>query len=157
MNIQEATINDIEILATHHRKMFEEIWEGKNLSMKESRARELEAAYREKITKQIPEGICFAWVVKDKIKTVASGAITIVSLVPVPSDFNHKVAYLHSMYTEKAHRNKKYAQKIVDRAIKYCQLNGISRVILNASDAGRPIYEKMGFVTSPETMRLFIK
>ncbi|MFO7666608.1 MAG: GNAT family N-acetyltransferase [Desulfobacterales bacterium] len=157
MNIQDATIDDIQTLAVHHRKMFEEIWEQKGLGIDKARAKELESAYREKVLKQLPEGICKAWVIKNGNEIIASGAITIVSLVPVPSDINHKIGYLHSMYTEKAYRNQKYAQQIIDKAIQYCTQNGIGRVLLNASNAGRPIYEKIGFVSSPETMRLFIK
>ncbi|MBW2199680.1 MAG: GNAT family N-acetyltransferase [Deltaproteobacteria bacterium] len=157
MKLQYATIDDVKMLAIHHRKMFEEIWEQKSQKIEKARAQELEAAYSEKIIKQIPEGTCIAWVVKNDNQIVASGAISIVSFVPVPNDTNHNIAYLHSMYTEKGYRHQKCAQKIVDRAIHYCQKNGINRVVLNASDAGKPIYEKLGFVSSPETMRLFIK
>ena len=32
MNVQEATLDDLKILAVHHRKMFEEIWEQKRLN-----------------------------------------------------------------------------------------------------------------------------
>jgi GNAT superfamily N-acetyltransferase len=157
MNLQDATIDDIQILSVHHRKMFEEIWEQKGLRIEKARSQELESAYREKIEKQIPEGTCRAWVVKNDKQIIASGAITIVSFVPVPADINHNIAYLHSVYTEKAYRQQRCAQKIVDRAIQYCQQNGIKRVILNASDAGKPIYEKSGFVSSHETMRFFIQ
>ncbi len=157
MNLQDATIEDIRILSIHHRKMFEEIWEHKGQKIEKARAQKIEDAYYEKIEKQIQKGTCIAWVVKNDNQIIASGAITIVSFVPVPNDTNHNIAYLHSMYTEKGYRNQKYAQKIVDRAIHYCQKKGINRVVLNASDAGKPIYEKLGFVSSPETMRLFIK
>ena len=157
MNLQYATIDDIGILAIHHRKMFEEIWEHKGQKIEKDRAHELEAAYCKKIEKQISEGSCRAWVVKNGNQVIASGAITIVSFVPVPSDGNHNIAYLHSMYTEKNYRNQKCAQKIIEKAIHYCKGNGINRVVLNASDAGKAIYEKSGFVPSPETMRLFIK
>ena len=44
MNLQEATIDDIQILSIHHRKMFEEIWEEKGLEIEKARARELESA-----------------------------------------------------------------------------------------------------------------
>ncbi|MBU1341168.1 MAG: GNAT family N-acetyltransferase [Proteobacteria bacterium] len=157
MNVRDATLDDVQILAKHHKKMFQEIWEQKGLRIEINRAQELEFAYIDKISKQIPEGVCKAWVIENDDEILASGAITIVSFVPVPSDLGHNIAYLHSMYTKKTHRQKKCAQKIVDRAIQYCQENGISRMLLNASDAGKPIYEKAGFVSSPETMRLFIK
>ena len=157
MNVREASLDDIQILAIHHRKMFEEIWQQKGLRIEIGRAKELESAYIDKITKQIPEGVCKAWVIRNDDEIIASGAITVVSYAPIPSDLNHNIAFLHSMYTEKSHRQKKCAQKIVERAIQYCQENGISRILLNTSDAGKPIYEKAGFVSSPETMRLFIK
>ncbi|MBU1053306.1 MAG: GNAT family N-acetyltransferase [Proteobacteria bacterium] len=137
--------------------MFEEIWEQKGLKIEIAKTKELESAYADKIIKQIPEGVCKAWVIKNDDEIIASGAITVLSFVPVPSDLSHNIAYLHSMYTEKSHRQNKCAQMIVDRAIQYCKKNGIRRVILNASDAGKPIYEKAGFISSPETMRLFIK
>ena len=157
MDLQEATIDDIHILATHHRRMFGEIWEQKGLAMEKTISQELESAYSDKITEQLPAGICKAWVIKSDNTIIASGAITIVSLVPIPPDMNHRIAHLHSMYTEKAYRNKKCAQQIVDSALRYCRQNRINRVTLNASDAGRPIYEKIGFVSSPDTMRIFIK
>jgi GNAT superfamily N-acetyltransferase len=155
--IQEATCDDIKQLAIHHRKMFEEIWEKKGEKLEVDKAQEIEERYSEKLEKQITEGTCKAWVVKDGNQLVASGAISVVSFVPVPYDTNHNIAYLHSMYTEKEFRGRKYAQQIIERAIQYCKEHGISRVILNASDAGKPIYEKSGFMSSPETMRLFIK
>jgi GNAT superfamily N-acetyltransferase len=122
-----------------------------------AKAQEIEKAYSEKLEKEIRGGSCEAWVIKNGNRLVASGAISIVSFVPIPNDTNHNIAYLHSMYTEKDFRGRKYAQQIIERAIQYCKENGINRVILNASDAGKPIYEKLGFVSLPEMMRLFIK
>ena len=157
MNLQEATSDDIRQLAIHHRKMFEEIWEQKGQKIEVTKAQEIEKAYSRKLEKEIPGGTCKAWVVKNGNEVMASGGITIVSSVPVPGDTNHKVAYLHSMYTEKEYRGRNYAQQIIHTAIQYCKDNGINRVVLNASDAGKPIYERIGFVSSPDAMRLFIK
>ncbi|MDY7032405.1 MAG: hypothetical protein SVY10_10940 [Thermodesulfobacteriota bacterium] len=91
MNVQEADLDDIPILAVHHRKMFEEIWEQKGLRIEIVIAKELESAYLKKITKQIPEGLCKAWIIKHDDQIIASGAITIVTFVPVPSDLNHNM------------------------------------------------------------------
>lgn len=157
MIVQDATIDDVQILATHYRKMFEEIFEQKGLRIETDKAKELESAYIDKIAKQIPEGVCKTWIIRESDQVIASGAITVVSLVPVPSDLSHRIAYLHSIYTENSHRRRGCAQKIVNRAIQYCQVNGIRRVLINASDAGKPLYEKAGFRPLPETMSLFIK
>jgi GNAT superfamily N-acetyltransferase len=157
MNIQEAIYDDIKQLAIHHRKMLEEIWEKKGQKLETTQAQEIEKIYAEKLEKQIPAGSCKAWIFKNGNQLVASGAISIVSFVPVPNDTNHFIAYLHSIYTEKDFRGRKLVQQIVEKAIQYCKKNGINRIILNASDAGKPIYEKSGFVVTPNAMRLFIK
>jgi GNAT superfamily N-acetyltransferase len=117
----------------------------------------LEKGYIEKMKRELTDGSCKAWVIEDGNKIVASGAVSIVSFVPTPKDLFFKVAYLHSMYTEKAYRNRQCAQRIIKIALQYCKNNGLKRIILNASDAGRPKYEKLGFQTSPDTMRLLLK
>jgi GNAT superfamily N-acetyltransferase len=155
--LREATEQDIPQLSIHHRKMFEEIWEKKGQQIGNSASIEIEQAYLRKLSKELPAGSCRSWLIENGNQIVASGAITIVSLVPTPNDFSPKVAYLHSMYTEKGLRGKNFADCIVRKAIEYCKAEGIRRVILNASEAGRPIYERIGFTASPEMMRIFIE
>ena len=157
MHFREATGKDIPQLAIHHRKMFEEIWGKKGEMIEASKSERMEEVYRLKLEQQFIDGTCKAWVIENNKSLMASGAITIISYVPTPDDFSHRVAYLHSMYTEKAFRNNRFANRIVERIIEFCKKNGIKRVILNASEAGKPIYERIGFRSAPETMRLFIE
>lgn len=155
--LREASTTDISVMAVHHRKMFEEIWERKSEHLESEKAEEIEQAYTQKLETEMKSGICKAWVIEDKGKIVSSGAITLVSFVPNPSDLSCKVAYLHSMYTEKPHRNKKYAQRIIYNVMTHCKSHGIKRILLNASDDGKPVYQKIGFRSAPDTMRLFIE
>lgn len=155
-HIREASENDISFMATHHKEMFKEIWEQKGEHLDTERASEVENAYAHKLAMEMGGGICKAWVVEDEGRIISSGAITFISLAPNPSDLSSKVAYLHSMYTEKSHRNRKHAQRIVNTMIEYCRANGIKRILLNASDAGKPVYQKIGFRSAPDTMRLLV-
>jgi N-acetylglutamate synthase-like GNAT family acetyltransferase len=157
ISLREATERDIPRLGVHHRKMFEEILKKKGESTDPSIPKALERAYAKKLKQELTDGSCKAWVIEHKNRIVASGAITIASLVPTPKDLSSSVAYLHSMYTEKGYRNKYFANFIVQRAIRFCRDNGIKRIFLNASEAGRPIYQKLGFCTAPEMMRLSIE
>lgn len=157
MNLREALSSDISTMAEHHKKMFEEIWEQKGEHLGTVIAGEIKKAYTQKLETEMDCGICKAWVVESKGEIVSSGAITFVSFVPNPYDLSSKVAYLHSIYTKKSHRNKKCAQRIISNAIRYCSSLGINRIILNASDAGKPIYHKIGFRSAPETMKLLIE
>ena len=157
MNLREASGSDISMMAKHHRTMFEEIWkqQGEHLEAKKSIA--IEKAYAKKLETELESGICKAWIIEYEGKIIASGAVTFVSFVPNPSDLSPRVAYLHSMYTEKSHRNKKCAQQIIQKIIDHCKSKGVRRITLNASDAGKPIYEKIGFHYAPNTMGLFIE
>ncbi|MCP4024089.1 MAG: GNAT family N-acetyltransferase [Desulfobacteraceae bacterium] len=157
MNIYEATTKDIGRMARHHAKMFEEISEKNSRIIEAKRLKKIEKAYAKKLEEQMPVGACKAWVMKEDSRIVASGAMTICSFVPGPADLNDQVAYLHSIYTDKNFRGRRCANTIVEEMIKHCKENRINRMVLNASEAAKPIYENLGFVSSPDTMRLFIK
>ncbi len=154
--IQEATIRDIPLLAVHHRKMFAEIWEQKGQQLDPDTARQLETAYTRKLKEQIPAKTCKVWLIMDGCKCVASGGVSMLSFVPVPADLNSEIGFIHSIFTEKEFRGRKYARRILDKALEFCRQNGIKRVFLNASEAGRPIYEKIGFSPSRETMIMLL-
>lgn len=154
--IQLATHNDIPTLVTHHHKMFKEIWEFRGLEIIDQKMEDMDKAYTEKLHKEIGNGECIAWVIKNDDKIVASGAVSFVSMVPTPDDSSAMVAYVHSIYTDHENRNKGYCRQIVMTAIKHCKSKGVKRMILNASEEGRPIYEDIGFKLSENSMRLFI-
>lgn len=154
--VREASPRDIPVLAAHHSRMFAEIWQQNGESLDPRRAVALEEAYAAKLAADLATGICRAWVIEDRGGIVASGAISIASLVPTPADLSPKVAYLHSIYTEKPYRGRKYAQAIVLTILEFCRVYGIRRLMLNASDAGRSVYEKLGFRPVADMMRLAI-
>lgn len=58
-----------------------------------------------------------------------------------------------NVYTEPAQRGQGLARRLVAMALDYCRAEGIPMAALHASDAGRPIYEAMGFSETGE-MRL---
>ena len=157
MMIEAAGLADIPVLSSHHCKMFQEMWTLKGQSIDKTGLRALESGYRKKLEKEMPDGSCRVWVAKAEGQIIASGAMSLVSVAPVPGDSNRLVGYLHSIYTDPSHRHRHCARQIVERAIRVCRELGIRRILLSASDAGRPIYEQLGFVAVPDAMRLFIK
>ena len=149
-----ATPEDIPILVNHHRKMFEEIREKTGNPADPAALAALEKEYSGKLSREIPCGACIAWVVQIGDSIVSSGAISIVSYVPVPHDLSSRIAFLHSIYTGPEYRHRHYARRITQAAADYCRHAGIKRLYLFASDAGRPVYEKAGFVPVPNMMLL---
>jgi GNAT superfamily N-acetyltransferase len=49
------------------------------------------------------------------------------------------------MYTEPGFRRKGVAKLIAETAIEWCRNHGYERINLDASEAGKPLYEKLGF------------
>jgi GNAT superfamily N-acetyltransferase len=155
--LRQASIDDIPMLVSHHRRMFEEILKSRNEPFTISQLEAMAKAYTEKLQIQLANGICTAWVIEDKCRIIASGAVSVMTTVPVPADPSYHVAYLHSIYTDKDYRRKGLAHRITETAVDYCKSQGIRRMQLNASDAGRPVYETMGFRVADNAMRLWIR
>jgi GNAT superfamily N-acetyltransferase len=150
----EASVEDIPILVQHHRWMFEEIWNTRNLELNKQNLKEMDVAYQKKLNEEITNGICKAWVIKEDDQIIASGAISITSMVPNPADSSYLVGYLHSVFTENEFRKKGLAKIVVRSILDYCKSKNINRVQLNASEAGRSVYEKLGFKNSDITMTI---
>jgi GNAT superfamily N-acetyltransferase len=154
--VRAATPEDIPFLAGHHRKMFEEIAE-KNNTLPDSRG--IQAAgdeYAKKLKSVLGTDSCAAWVIVLGDRIIASGGVSVLSYVPVPHDPQPGIAFLHSIYTEKEYRNCGHAFRITQEATRWCRDQGIRRLYLLASNAGRPVYEKSGFVPV-ESMMLFLQ
>ena len=149
-----ATPEDIPFLIKYHRKMFEEIREKTGRPVDLPMLAALENEYSVKLVREIPSGACIAWVVPIGDRIISSGAVSIISYVPVPHDLSSNIAFLHSVYTEKEFRRRHFARRITQAAADYCRDRGIRRLYLFASDSGRRGYEKAGFVPVPNTMLL---
>ncbi len=153
--IRQASTQDIPVLVTHHRLMFEEIYLLKGKAFEETEMEEMSLAYYRKLERRIIEGTCIAHVVEIQKKIVASAAISIVSKMPIPKDPTDKVGYLHSVYTDKKFRHKGFANQLIKSLISFCNSKGITRIELEASDAGQTLYEKLGFILLTDVMELW--
>jgi GNAT superfamily N-acetyltransferase len=56
-----------------------------------------------------------------------------------------RMALLHNVHTLPEFRRRGFARRLVETAVAWCREEGFSRVTLNASAAGRPLYENLGF------------
>lgn len=92
--------------------------------------------------------------VEGKIVMSAAG-MYLMDFPPGPLTFHDKSAYLLNVYTYPDYRKRGLAKQLVQQLIAEAQKRGIRRILLHASDAGRPLYESMGFTISNE-MRLMV-
>ncbi|MDA4125605.1 MAG: GNAT family N-acetyltransferase [Thaumarchaeota archaeon] len=83
-------------------------------------------------------------------KVAGSGCIWLRDEQPRPTNPSMVAPYLMSMYTAPGFRRKGVARLIVQSALKWCREHGYERVNLHASEAGRPLYESLGFLPTTE-------
>lgn len=66
-------------------------------------------------------------------------------------------ATLAGIYVVPGHRRRGIARELTVRAIEWCKQRGCVRIRLQASDAGRPLYESLGFKPFSDMMKLDLR
>ena len=87
--------------------------------------------------------------------TIASSCMACVfQTAPVPSCPSGKAAELLNVYTKQAYRRMGLAETLVRMAIRELQRCGVDKVLLDYTDDGLPLYQKLGFTILPQEMQL---
>lgn len=150
MKVRRATLRDLELLVRHRRAMFED------MGHDDARAlRAADDAYRRWARPKLRSGEMVAFVALDKGAPVASGCLWMQPIQPRPGYVDGIEPYLLGMHTDDAHRGKGAATRIVKSAVAFAKKEGYPRMGLHATDMGRPIYAKMGFVPTNEMWLTF--
>lgn len=140
-----ACSGDAAVLARYRRRMFEDMAsnEGKNYDPHELAL--MEAIFIQQVLARIDGEELVAWVVELDGQVVSCAAVSALPTVPAPGRLDMRWALLHNVYTLPEFRGRGFARKLVETALDWCKQKGFSSLALNASAAGRPLYERMGF------------
>jgi GNAT superfamily N-acetyltransferase len=148
--IRQATVADVDIILHHRRSMFADMGYG------DGGARDaMVRSARPFIVGALKDGSYRGWLVEDGGRVVAGGGLAIVGFQPTPRDPNPRRVWVLNMYTEPAYRRQGLARQVLESMIAWCREQGVGSVSLHASDAGRPLYELLGFKPTNE-MRLVL-
>lgn len=93
------------------------------------------------------------WIALCENKIVATSSVTFYTLPPTSARPNGKVGYIGNMFTYSEYRNRGIATKLFDLAVKEAKENGCGIVLLDATEMGRPMYEKYGFKKADDAMK----
>lgn len=102
----------------------------------------------------IEEGTHTAYLVFDEDKFVGAGGVSYFKVMPTYHNAKGEKAYIMNMYTAPDYRRKGIATKTLKLLIADAQERGIVSISLEATEAGRPLYEKNGFVQMNNEMEL---
>lgn len=104
--------------------------------------------------KALSDGSHIAYLVFDESGCIGTGGVIFFQVIPTYHNPSGKKAYIMNMYTNPKYRRKGIAYKTLDMLIKEIKSKGISSISLEATDMGRPLYEKYGFVKMNSEMEL---
>lgn len=95
-----------------------------------------------------------AYLVYDNDKWIGADGVSFYQVMPTYHNPNGKKAYIMNMYTTPEYRRQGIAIHTLDLLIKAVKEQGVSQIALEATDMGRPLYEKYGFVNMKDEMEL---
>lgn len=95
------------------------------------------------------DGSARSWVAEVGGEVVASGTLALFVRPPYPGNLSGREAYLLNMYTLPAYRKQGMASALLDAMVAHASAERLGKVWLHASDEGRPLYERIGFVANP--------
>ena len=102
----------------------------------------------------LKSGEHIAYLVQDGDKFIGAGGVSFYQVMPTYHNPSGKKAYIMNMYTALEYRRQGIAFNTLDLLVKAARETGITQIALEATQMGRPLYEKYGFVKMQDEMEL---
>lgn len=95
-----------------------------------------------------------AYLVYDNETFIGAGGVSFYRVMPTYHNPTGKKAYIMNMYTALEYRRQGIALHTLDLLVKDAKEQGVLQIALEATDMGRPLYERYGFVKLEDEMEL---
>ena len=95
-----------------------------------------------------------AYLVYDNETFIGAGGVSFYKVMPTYHNPTGKKAYIMNMYTNPAYRRKGIAYQTLNLLVADAKNKGIDAISLEATEMGRPLYEKFGFTGMNDEMEL---
>ena len=153
--IRRATDRDAGIIASQRARMFRDMGEVAGDAVEILRAKA-----ETRLAEWLAKGNYLGWLAapSEQPQTVVAGAgVQLHSILPRPVTSTTvgegRLATVVNVFTEPDWRRRGVAGPLLQEIIAWSKNGKLDRLVLHASDDGRPVYERLGFVVSNE-MRL---
>ncbi len=150
MDYRSATIDDLDELV---RTRIEVLRAANKLDESVDMS-EVERQSKDYYEKALTDGSHTAYLVYDGDKFVGAGGVSYFRVMPTYHNPSGEKAYIMNMYTAPEYRRKGIAFKTLDLLVRDAKERNVKAISLEATDMGRPLYEKYGFVKMNDEMEL---
>ena len=147
---RKATADDIDLL-TETRI---EVLRAANGLPDDADMEEAEKQSRAYYTEALRDGTHTAYLVFTDGLFAGAGGISYYRVMPTYHNPSGKKAYIMNMYTRPEYRRKGIASRTLDLLVEDAREKGIDVITLEATAAGRPLYERYGFTAMGSEMEL---
>ena len=153
LDYRKATTDDLDILTKTRIEVLRAangLDDNTNMSRVEKETR----AYYENA---LANGSHTAYLVFDGDVFIGAGGISYYTVMPTFHNPTGRKAYIMNMYTRPDHRRMGIATKTLDLLIQDAKKRAVTSISLEATDMGRKLYERYGFVSMTSEMELPIR
>lgn len=152
MNViyKKATMDDIDILT----KSRIEVLRAANKLAEDVDMSEVEKWSYDYYRKALLDGTHTAYLVFDDDRFIGAGGVSYFRVMPTYHNPSGNRAYIMNMYTNPDYRRLGIATKTLELLVADAKEKGVQAISLEATDMGRPLYEKFGFVKMNDEMEL---
>ena len=150
LEYRRAGLDDIETLVATRV----EVLRAANLLAEDTDMRAVEAASRDYYRQALAEGTHTAMLVFDADAFVGAGGISYYTVMPTFHNPTGRCAYIMNMYTRPKYRRRGIATRTLEMLVGDARRRGVRQIGLEATAAGRPLYEKFGFKAAEHEMFL---
>ncbi|RZT02170.1 GNAT family N-acetyltransferase [Cuneatibacter caecimuris] len=150
LTYKKATLEDIEVLTTTRV----EVLRAANKLPRDADMSEVEKQSYIYYQKALENGTHIAYLVFDEKHFAGAGGVSFYQVMPTYHNPSGNRAYIMNMYTAPQYRRRGVAYKTLDLLVKDIKDRGITYISLEATDMGRLLYEKYGFVKMVDEMKL---
>ena len=100
------------------------------------------------------DGSHTAFLVFDGERFAGAGGISYYQVMPTYHNPSGRKAYIMNMYTRPEYRRQGIAYRTLDLLVRDARARGVRAISLEATEMGRPLYEKYGFTAMNNEMEL---
>lgn len=149
-NLRRANLGDLEALVNLRLDLVREVDDIQN----DTDTAAIAEAIRKYLLDKMPQGEFLAWVAEVENQIVATSGLVLFTRPPYYGNFLGLEAYVMNVYTVPVWRGQGIATALLREIISFVKQTKAKRIWLHASKDGKPLYEKLGFVSTTKEMEI---
>jgi len=153
MDIRKAGVNDINAIVANRMEFIRNIDGQHEVEIPGDFEGNTNACLKE----LIEDNSLVAWMAIDQDVIASIAMVCFYQVLPLMSNRSGKMGYLLNVYTLPEYRGKGLATTVLNKIIEEAKNRNVGKLYLNATDAGMPLYKKLGFEVLSRDMALVIK